>query len=173
MLAGAPLPALSNTFGVRPPSNKSHERRPRPPNLVARTHQLVERPLRKLVGWPGQQIPSDRLGHGRSCYRLALHHRPPLWVSWIRHLSWQARLVIWVATIVCGVTGIGWLVALVVALKAPNMQKLSREEQRHRERAAMHDNVIRYKTFELRLPQQLKLWKRKTPGSAGAGIDVA
>ncbi len=72
---------------------------------------------------------------------------PPLWVSWIRHLSWQARLVIWVATIVCGVTGIGWLVALVVALKAPNMQKLSREEQRHRERAAMHDNVIRYKTF--------------------------
>jgi hypothetical protein len=72
----------------------------------------------------------------------------PLWVSWIRHLSWQARLVIWVATIVGGVTGIGWLVALVVALKAPNMQKLSREEQRDRERAAMHDNVVRYKTFE-------------------------
>ena len=72
----------------------------------------------------------------------------PLWVSWIRHLSWQARLIIWVTTIVCSVTGIGWLVALVVALKAPDVQKLSREERRDRERAARHDNVVRSTTFE-------------------------
>ncbi len=71
----------------------------------------------------------------------------PCFIAQARHTPWQAKLVVAALVILFGATGIGWFIAFVIALKAPNTKKLAREQQRDRERAAMHDNVARYRTY--------------------------
>jgi hypothetical protein len=72
----------------------------------------------------------------------------PCFIALARHTPWHAKLVVAVLVILLGATGIAWFIALIIALKAPNTKKLLREQQRSRERAAMHDNVVRYRTYE-------------------------
>jgi hypothetical protein len=72
----------------------------------------------------------------------------PCFIAQARHIPWQAKLAVGALVIFLGATGIAWFIALIIALKAPNTKKLAREQQRDRERAAMHDNVVRYRTHE-------------------------
>jgi hypothetical protein len=72
----------------------------------------------------------------------------PCFIAGARHTPWQAQLAVGALTILLGVTGIAWFIALIIAVKAPNTKKLAREQRRDRERAAMHDNVVRYRTYE-------------------------
>jgi hypothetical protein len=72
----------------------------------------------------------------------------PCFIAQARHTPWQAKLAVGALVIFLGATGIAWFIALMIALKAPNTKKLVREQQRDRERAAMHDDVARYRTYE-------------------------